>query len=146
MFAYLFYTETSVEGKYWSWNTFWLPMPRPLFQQRGWDDMMFFFKVKVLAIHRHHFGKCHRPHPGATPSNLRGGSEKTVKIQCCQNELKFCKDKEQGMQFSKIYKFSPHPSFQIRDPLMSPTRYISRTNRGRVMKLDMDDPQGKGYR
>ena len=119
------------------------PMPRPLFQRRGWGDMMFFFKVKVLAIHRHHFGKCRS---GATLSNLRGGVRKSVKIQSYQNELKFCMDKDQGLQVSKIYKFSPHSSFQTRDPLMSPTRYISRTNRRRVMKFDMDDPQGKHYR
>ena len=25
------------------------PLPHPLFQQREWGDMMFFFKVKILA-------------------------------------------------------------------------------------------------
>ena len=57
------------------------PMPRPLFQRRGWDDIEFFSKIKVLAIHRHHFEKCHRPHPGATPCNLRGGSKKSTKFK-----------------------------------------------------------------
>ena len=35
--------------------------------------------------------------------------------------------KAQCMQFLKLYKFSPHPTHQSRDPLMQPIMHIQRT-------------------
>ena len=73
--------EFSIWGKYRSYRTFLLPFSVSARVCGKCSKMIFFVKVKDLAIHHHHFENCHWPHPGATPSNLRGGSKKSSKFK-----------------------------------------------------------------
>ena len=86
---------------------FLLPLPRPLFQWKGWGNMMFFFKVKVLTIHHHHFGKCHQPRTSTTPSNLRGDMKNPPKFKFLELTWNFACTKNRECRFQKYINFHP---------------------------------------
>ena len=73
-----------------------------------------FFKVKVLTIHRRHFEKCHRPHPGATPSNLRGGSKNSSKLKMVRLPWNLARTKARVCSFWKCINFHPTPYMRLK--------------------------------